>query len=473
MRVLLLNPVTRDGTRSLRVGRCQGKVIVGIWPAVEYGTLAPLIAAAGHEVALLDANHLGLSCADMLRRALDFAPDVVFLLSITATLDDDRALADRIVASAPGARVVFWGTHATARPGDYLDRQGHLLIRREPDLTAVALLAALEDGAARFEDVSGVGWHDGDALRLAPDRAFVADLDELPMADHGLMRTGEHLATDTRRPFALIKTSRGCPQRCTFCTARTFHGSRWRPRSPEAIVEEIRHVVRSTGVRDVFLQSDVFSQRRAWTAALAEGIARAELGVTWFCNSRVDTVDAPLLALMKRSGCRLVAFGVESGADRVLEAVHKGATRAQAERALAACRRVGLPSLTYWVFGLPGETEETIGQTIDFIDAARPDYAHFYSPTPLPGTDLYTELGVDARVRAGQIDWSDFFQGVSSAFVTPTISAAEVERAITTAYRRFYADPRRLLRELGRLRDLDALRGRVETLWTMLRNYGK
>ncbi len=471
MNVLLLNPVLRDGTRSLRVGRCQGKVIVGLWPNVEHGILSSLLKADGFAVTLIDANFEGLSFEAMLARAVAVRPDIVLILSITAAIDDDREVGRRLRQALPSAWTVFWGTHATVIPEDYLGPDRTAVIRREPDLSGLGICRAIRDGATTFLDVPGISWTEGGAPRHAPDRPFLAGLDDLPMADHAAMGTGRHRAADTRRPFSLIKTSRGCPFNCVFCTTHAFHGNRWRPRSPEAIVEEVRHVVRTTGVKDFFLQSDVFSFGRDWTFELSERLSASDLKVTWFCNSRVDTVDADQLRAMKRSGCRLAAFGIESGSDDVLQAIGKGADSARARATLAACREVGVPSLTYWVFGLPGETPATIAQTLRFVDETRPDYAHFYSPTPLPGSRLFQRYRIAEKVRAGEVRWPDFFQGVSTDFLAPTVTRQDVESALNRSYLKFYSDPRRLAREVLRLRDPAQLLGRLETAWNMVRNY--
>lgn len=484
VKILLLNPVTRDGTQSLRVGRCQGKVIVGLWPNIEYGYISSLLRGEGFEPLLLDANHAALSYDEMLAQALNFEPALVLLLSITATIEEDRQLARDLLDGLPSAKLAFWGTHATVRPEDYLaPPSGHedvlstggrcFVIRREPDLTALELAKALRDAPGQITEVAGLSFRNnsgGPVLHTA-DRAFIPDLDALPFPDHEAMGTGTHLATDTGRPFALIKTSRGCPFNCVFCTTHAFHGKRWRARSPESIVEEMRLVAEQRRVNDFFLQSDVFSHDRAWTAELSERLSAAKLGVTWFCNSRVDTLDEDLLVLMKRSGCRLVALGVETGSDRVLRAINKGTTTDRARQTLAACRRVGMPSLTYWVLGLPGETPETIDETLRFINDVHPDYAHVYTPTPLPGSRLFDAYDIGARVERGELAWSDFFQGVSAEFIAPTVDQLEVERGVRRAYLRFYTNPRRLIREALAVRDLSGLQGKVRTFYNMVRNY--
>ncbi len=475
MRIALLNPVTRDGTRTLRVGRCQGRVLVGLWPNIEYGYLAETlrrdpVRGPRREIFHLDANHAGLDFRAMLGRVAAWAPDLVFILGITASLADDLATAESLAIALPQARFVFWGTHATARPEDYLTEPRHLVLRREIDESGPELVRALEDGASRFEDVPGVSWRHGDELHHAPERPFVDDIDSLPLPSHGLIGTGTHRAADTHRPFALIKTSRGCPGACTFCTAHCFHGARWRARAPASVVEEIQWVHTETGVRDFFLQSDVFGWRRAWVVDLCERLLASDLDLTWFANSRVDTVDEELARLMRRAGCRLLSFGVESGADAVLAAVRKGTTRERSLEALGAVRRAGIPVLAYYVFGLDGETPETIAETFSHMRESRPDYAHFYTPTALPGSRLFEERDGAARLEEG-LPLEEFFQGVSLEFLAPGLSRAEVERAITKAYVLFYADPRRVLRELGRLRRPSDLAGRARVLYDMARHY--
>lgn len=470
MKVLLLNPVMRDGTRSLRVCRCQGKVIVGLWPNIEHGYAASLLITHGFNVTLLDANHLGWSFDRTLRTAVSLAPDVVIILSITASIEDDLELARRIKALRPNTFVVFWGTHATVRPQDYLETPGNIVIRREPEVALLDVCLALREGSLPV-GIPGVSVNSDGAIMHGPDRPFLKDIDSLPMPSHLLMRTGSHLATDSHRPFALIKTSRGCPHGCVFCTTHVFHGSKWRARSPQSIVEEMQLVYSSTGIRDFFLQSDVFEHSRAWAIELAERIIKAGLEITWFANSRADAVDIDLLRLFKRSGCRMLAFGLESGSDAVLKACRKGTNAAAGARAIQACREAGIRTLTYFVFGLPGETNETIKETLDFIRAIRPDYAHFYAPTPLPGTRLFQEWRVMDRIMSGEIKWADFFQGASTRFLASTVSREDVESALRQAWTDFYLDPRRLLHEAFSIRALGHLIGRAETVANMVKNY--
>ncbi len=471
MNVLLLNPITRDGIKTLRVGRCQGKMMVGLWPNIEYGFLFAMLQEDGFDVHFLDANHEGLTFEEMLKRVEEIRPDLLFVLSITATLEDDLAIGERLASRLPETRFIYWGTHATVRPEDYLKTDRYIVIRREPEETGLDLCRALRDGVQELETIPGVSYRtDGKNLH-APDRPFSKDLDDLPIPAYREIGTGSHLATDTQRPFALIKTSRGCPQRCAFCTVHAFHGARWRPRSPEKIIEEIRTIRSFSDVDDFFFQSDLFSKDRAWTVELCERLIEADFGITWFSNSRVDTLDEDLLRLMKRSGCRLVALGVESGSDQVLSAIHKGTTAQCARRTIEACKKAGLPSLTYWVFGLEGETPETIDETLRFIREVHPDYAHFYSPTPLPGSRLYKQLDIAGQIEKGNLTWRDFFQGVSSRFIASTVSRKDVEKAISTAYLQFYTDPRRILRELSGTHNLRNLFGKAATLVTMIRNY--
>jgi radical SAM superfamily enzyme YgiQ (UPF0313 family) len=445
--------------------------MVGLWPNIEYGYLSALLSQAGFDPVILDANQRGLSFEKMIETVDALEPDVIFILGISATLPDDRELAQRLLYRRPIVSIVFWGTHATVRPDDYLDHPNIMVIRREVELAGLALVKTLAANSKPNLENLGVSWVEEGTRQHAPDQPFIDDLDALPMADHARMHTGTYLATDTRKPFALVKTSRGCPNPCVFCTVHAFHGAKWRARSPESIIDEVRWIVANTDVRDIFFQSDLFSKDRDWTLQLVRLLKTADLGITWFCNSRVDTLDAPLLEEMKASGCRLIALGVESGSDTVLEAIGKRASSRQAQKTIQAMKHVGIPSLTYWVFGLPGETHETLRETLRFIESVDPDYAHFYTPTALPGSRLFETLGLANKFDEGTIEWKSLFMGVSRDYISSTMSAEEIEREIRKAYIHFYTRPKRILRELRGCRDWSHAIGKLQSLITMMKNY--
>jgi len=339
MKCLLLDPITRNGTKTLRVGRCQGKVIVGLWPVIEFGYIGTLLRKQGIEYAILDANHEDLSFDEMMRKVMSYDPDMVVVLGITATLEDDLEIAKRLRLAKKDIYIAFIGTHATVRPQDYLKHPKDIAVVGEPEVTVAELARAINEGTQDFSTIQGVAFPEKEQVFFAPERPFSMDLDFIGIPDHEGMKTHTYLASNTRKPFALIKTSKGCPHQCVFCTVHSVHGAKWRCRSPQAIVEEMKFLKTRYGLKDFFFQSDVFGQKREWVVELCETILKQDLKVTWFSNSRADEVDFELVSLMKRSGCKLLAFGLESFSDRVLEACKKGITAEQNVLAIEACRK--------------------------------------------------------------------------------------------------------------------------------------
>jgi len=471
MKCLLLNPITRNGTKSLRVGRCQGKVIVGLWPVIEFGYIGTLLRKQGIEYRILDANHEALSFDRTIKEVISYDPDMVVILGITATLSDDLEIARRLRLAKPETYIVFIGTHATVRPGDYLKHPRDLAVIGEPEVTVAEVASAIKDGTSDLSSIQGVACFEKGQVLFAPRRPFSMDLDSIGMPDHEGMKTHTYLASDTRKPFGLIKTSKGCPYQCVFCTVHSVHGARWRYRSPQSIVEEIKYLKSRYGLEDFFFQSDVFGHKREWVVELCETILSQDLKITWFSNSRADEVDFELVSLMKRSGCKLLAFGLESFSDRVLEACKKGTTAEQNVVAIEACRKARVASLTYFVFGLPGETFETIEETKRLILEYNPDYCHLYPPTPLPGSRLYQEWGIERKVLEGKFTWAQFFQGCSARFIPDDALRREVEKALFTTYARFYLQPRRIAREVFSVRGMSNLLGKANTLKTLVKNY--
>ena len=471
MKCLLLDPITRNGTKTLRVGRCQGKVIVGLWPVIEFGYIGTLLRKQGIEYAILDANHEDLSFDEMIRKVVSYDPDMVVVLGITATLEDDLEIAGRLRLAKKDIYIVFIGTHATVRPQDYLKHPKDIAVVGEPEVTVAELARAINDGTRDFSAIQGVAFLQKEQVFFAPPRPLSMDLDFIGIPDHEGMKTHTYLASNTRKPFALIKTSKGCPHQCVFCTVHSVHGAKWRCRSPQAIVEEMRFLKTRYGLKDFFFQSDVFGQKREWVVEVCETILKQDLKVTWFSNSRADEVDFELVSLMKRSGCKLLAFGLESFSDRVLEACKKGTTAEQNVLAIEACRKAKVASLTYFVFGLPGETIETIKETKKLILETNPDYCHLYPPTPLPGSRLYVEWEIEKKVLEGRFKWSQFFQGCSARFVPDDALRREVEKALFTTYARFYLQPQRIAREVLTVKGVSDLLGKALTLKTLVKNY--
>ena len=187
------------------------------------------------------------------------------------------------------------------------------------------------------------------------------------------------------------------------------------------------------------------------------------------CNSRVDNFSFKSAKAMKQAGCWLIAFGTESGSDVVLQRAKKGTVARQGKEAIKICKEVGIKSLCYFMFGLPGETKQTIKETIHFVMDAEPDYAHFYTATPFPGTEFYEQAKENKWLTS--FDWRRYFHGLSDVVSYDNLSAEEISKKTQMAYRRFYFRPKMIIRQVNSAHSLRELCGMGKTFFNMVHTW--
>ena len=268
--------------------------------------------------------------------------------------------------------------------------------------------------------------------------------------------------------MAIITTSRGCDRRCLFCFQMDkerksgVRGVRYR--SAENVLEEIELCLRQ-GYREIKFIDDSVAADRDRAMRLTDEILRRGLDFTWFASVCANQADQGLFRAMKEAGCWAVLIGGESGVQKNLNTIRKGATLDQIRAAVGAAKAAGLHVTVPFMFGIPGETFEDALETIDFAVSLNPDLANFHAITPFPGTPLHdraAEYGTVSR------DLRDFtFQ--RAAFVPHSMTRDEILKARQLAFRRFYSRPSFLLRRLFAIRSLEdcrtAIRGLRSLFW--------
>jgi anaerobic magnesium-protoporphyrin IX monomethyl ester cyclase len=426
MRVLLARPPRRDA-------RDAGLSV----PPLGLAYVGAALREAGHLVDILDAYAAGWSWDRFADALAQRRPDVLGLTAMTPVADV-AARAARL--GRPHARfVVLGGPHPTAVEHAVFDEMPELdaAVSGEGEAVAVDLLDWLDRGATGSPP-PGV---------LAPGHPLVpatpeADLTRLaaPAWDLLPMRSYRYLFA-TRPGFGTMVTSRGCPFRCSFCD-KSVGGSRWRARPPGHVVDEMERLVVDHGVGFINFYDDNFTLRRSRVQGICEEILRRGLDVEWKCEGRVDGVDLPLLKLMRRAGCRTIAYGVESGNAETLRLLRKDVTVDQAPAAFEATRRAGIRSLAYIILGAPGEDRAAVQRTIRFCHEIGADYVQFSTLTAFPGTPLFSaDAAADVR---NPVD------GDLRRATLTDLPADELQALMRTAWTGFYLRPRpmaRLLRD--------------------------
>ena len=426
--VMLVNPPTPDGGLWIRtqhrVGRRTRENMV--WPQVSLAQMAALLHPT-YSVQVVDANAERMGWRK-LAELLDRHRPRYYLTQVTApTLEND--MYGTFLAKARGAMTIAFGTHVTPIPRETLRAYPSLdfALVGEPELTLRDLLDLLEgragersapvqklfadhdldyappassDGPADLSTIKGLAWRQGDEIVLNAVRPFVKDLDDLPIPLHHMLPLQSYRMPLIRGPFTFIVTSRGCPAGCTYCIKHVSYQYSVRLRSPKLIMDELWQLKR-LGVSNINMYADLFTVNREQVVDLCRRMISEDIGIWWTCNSRVDFVDEEMLGLMRKAGCTWISWGIESGNETILRHARKGIDPAKAERALHWAKNAGIKNWGYFIIGLPGETEETIRQTIDFAKRLPLDIALFHVAAPYPGTPFFFEVVKEGWFRPG------------------------------------------------------------------------
>jgi anaerobic magnesium-protoporphyrin IX monomethyl ester cyclase len=489
--ILLFNPPAPSGRGYTREGRCtQESGVWGTqWPPLSLATAASMLRGDGRRVTLRDYPAAGLGVDALAADLGALQPALVIWSTGTPTLGFDLGLAQLVRDRAPEAVTAVLGTHVSVRPEEALVETAlDIVIRGEPegiirDLGKIGTGEANDgtpagagngggDGRCRQNlsgcaDIRGISWRgaDGKAIYHNPDAPPLAPEAIPAPAWDGLDLNGYRLPLKGRR-FLIVAPVRGCPWRCTFCTAPLYYGHRLRRRPVARVVDEMADNAARYGIREFFIWADTFTVDRDYVRELCRAILARGLKVSWTCNSRVDTIDEETLSLMKEAGLWMISYGLESASDAILAASEKGITASQSRAAVELAHRLGIRTAGHFIFGLPGETRETMAETLAFALSLPLDIAQFYAAAPFPGTALYNEALEKGWLKQGE--WKsaavltrEGAHTLSEAASPPTVSqsgasmalpclpAAEVDTFRRHAFRRFYLRPSAAVRVLS------------------------
>jgi hopanoid biosynthesis associated radical SAM protein HpnJ len=442
MKTLLLNPPSFDGFDGGAGSRYQSRREVhSFWYPTWLCSAAGLIP----ESRVLDAPAAGLGVEDTLAVAKAF--ELVAIYTSAPGFRQDVRLAERIKAANPGALIGFVGPHPTALPEETLKASPAIdfVTRGEFDymLRDIAAGADLSEVVGLSYRQDGRIVHNGAAQRIE-------NLDDLPFVVPIYKRDLDIHRYDSgylKYPYLSFYTGRGCVSRCTFCLwPQTFSLHTYRVRSVDNIVEEVKLALKTfPEVKEIFFDDDTLTDNRRQVRELA---ARFKpLGFTWSANSKVTT-DYDTLKAMRDGGLRLLVVGYESGNQQILKNVKKGTNLRQAREFTKRCQQLGIVIHGTFIVGLPGETRQTIEESIAFAKELNPDSIQVSLAAPYPGTEFYQYLQEHRYLSARDLVNAQGYQEASVAY--PWITSAELQAAVERFYKAFYFRPRVILRILGR-----------------------
>lgn len=450
----------------IREDRCQTPieelVTVAARPPVDLMYIAAMLEREGVECRILDCPVEGKTWQDFETCLAEFAPGALFICITTPTLSEDLLAASIAKRLSKDILTVAKGPHFHFRDESTLAKHPDLdmVIRGEYEQTAADLARECD-----LEMIPGLTFRSEHGFCRTEERPFVANLDDLPFPSRHLVCNDLYRRPDLDVPQTTIVVSRGCPFKCVFCLSRVVAGTKPRTRSPENIIGEIRICVEQFGIKDFLFRSDTFTARRSWIMEFCQALRDSGLGIRWSCNSRVDTIDSEMLSAMKSAGCWLIAFGLESGSQEILNLIHKGITTDQIRAALRDCRRADIRSSVYFLLGLPWETEKTFQETVRFSCEISPDFIEFFYIYPFEGTELY-----DVCIQEGLLNPEELPESAYSrpAFATRHFTLEQLAQQRHKALKAFYLRPKYIMRTLLSARSPKALGNYIRYGWKQL-----
>ncbi|MBN1246502.1 MAG: B12-binding domain-containing radical SAM protein [Anaerolineae bacterium] len=355
---------------------------------------------AGYDVAIFDG--MFASGDHDFAAALEMHRPKVVGFGVLATV---RQAAFRLatIAKSSGALVVMGGADPTSRPITYLNHQVadrhvvDVVTVGESEETMLALLAALRDGwtPEQLAGIQGIAYRDGaGAPTETGRRPLIRDVDAIPFPARDLVDYAPYREAWRRHHghFAMsIIATRGCPFSCAWCQKAVF-GRSFRPRSPESVAEEMRHIKVVHKPDFLRIVDDAMGIDKAWVRKWHDEVLAKDAVIPFECLSRVDLVDEEVIRLLKAVGCRRIAFGAESGSQKVLDAMTKGIKVEQIHRAARICRDAGIETYFYMMVGYPGETWDDIQASVSLLRQTRPDDFSTTIAYPLPGTAFFEQV---------------------------------------------------------------------------------
>lgn len=370
--------------------------MVNSYPSLGLGYLAAIAEQEGHEAAIFD---MGLRpkkpIAEEVKEIVDWKPDVIAFTSMTTSY---RSVEEAVALLKEGlgkkVPIIIGGPHATTLPELTLQNPNiDFLVYGEGEYVFRDWLRQIVAGDTNWGKNRGLWYKDEDGHVVnGGERELIPNLDELPFpARHLFDLKAYPLYAPDGHQMITVLTSRGCPYKCSFCF-KGIVGRTYRQRSPENIVAELRQIIDRYGVRNFYFMDDLFTINVKRLEAILDYFIAQNLDVRWRCLARVDRVNPDLLRKMYKAGCRQIHFGIESGNPEILKRTAKHINLDQVRQAIEWTEDAGIMTKGYFILGLPGDTEETMNQTIEFAASLRLSEAMFSIATPMPGTELWEEL---------------------------------------------------------------------------------
>ena len=396
----------------------------------------------GYEPTIIESDIENLSVEQVAELVIADRPDYVGITLFTVGVWNASLIAEKIKQALPDTKIIVGGPHMSSMGSETMERfkMFDYAVLGEGERPLAELLEVLENDGDPAQ-VPGIVYRNGPFVTKTAGRPINKILDELPMPAWDLLPDfpGKYkpaIFDFPRGPVASIAASRGCPFHCKFCDTSTF-GANVRHYSPAKVFEMMKYLHEEYGVRHVMFVDDLFLASKVRTTELCEMLLESGMNLTWSCTARVDTVKPEILKLMKKAGCWEISFGLESGSNELLKKMDKAADLSRSEQAVKWTAEAGIRTKGLFMLGYPGENEETIQQTKDFVHRIPMTIMNLTKFTPYPGSPIYRDL-YGSNIRDDH--WQKM-NGMNFLWVPEGMTEQELHKHYREVLQKFYRRP--------------------------------
>ena len=361
-------------------------------------------------------------------------PSFVFCNIGTQTLNQDLIFLKKVKEKCD-AKIIVFGQHPTVKPKDLLNSNvADICIRGEPENIILQILKNFNNKKV-LKSINGVCFKG----HITKEKNIIKNLDLLPFPSRKNLNNQHYFnPMVVAQPYTTVLATRGCPYDCTFCTVPLVYGKSFRKRSVDNVISELK-VLSKLGYKEIFFRDENLTLDKKYLTNISKKIINQKINLKWICNSRVDTVNKNLLKIMKKSGCHLIKFGVESSNQKTINAYKKKITMSKIIKTFELCSRLGIETLGHFMIGNPGEGREDVLKTVEFAKSLNPTYASFDVLIRYPNTDL------------GKAN----------------LSASELEELHKYAFINFYLRPKYILKNIFLTKSFTQLKNKIKTTFKL------
>jgi radical SAM superfamily enzyme YgiQ (UPF0313 family) len=413
-----------------------------LFPPLGLAYMAAVLEQNNFEVQIFDCPVNGMNHEKLKAELESYQPTMVGIGSMTPVVESALKSAHVAKEVCPDAKVVMGGPHATFAGKQILtdEKDVDIVVRGEGEETLLELVEQSPE-LKKLSEIKGITFRKDNQIIETQNRPFIENLDALPLPAYKLIPIKKYKITGMK--LLPVISSRGCPFQCSFCVASQMFGAKFRARSAKNVLDELEWLKNEYEAEGIAFQDDTLTFDKKRALDICDGMIDRKLNLHWGCGTRVDVVTKELLAKMAKAKCDEIMFGVESGCQRIRDLLNKRVTTDQCVNAIKWAKEAGIFVTVSVIIGYPGETKETLQESLDFVRKVEPDDVWLCHATPYIGTEL--RALVESHGWKMSEDWKTY-NTMNPIFEDPLLPAKEIAQMRKTFYNKFYS-PQYILRQ--------------------------